>query len=91
MLRRLRRPLQAVFTRGLKMTEPAAAMPEVEVEVEVESNLEAVVARLRKAAGTNGPPPRLVAVSKTKPKELVIRAYRAGHRDFGENYVQVAH
>ncbi|KAJ9591005.1 hypothetical protein L9F63_027786, partial [Diploptera punctata] len=32
--------------------------------------------------------PRLVAVSKTKPKELIIAAYEAGHRNFGENYVQ---
>ncbi|KAK7863757.1 hypothetical protein R5R35_011158 [Gryllus longicercus] len=32
--------------------------------------------------------PRLVAVSKTKPKELVIAAYDAGQRHFGENYVQ---
>ena len=33
-------------------------------------------------------PPRLVAVSKTKPKELVLAAYAAGQRHFGENYVQ---
>ena len=33
-------------------------------------------------------PPRLVAVSKTKPKEMILEAYDAGHRDFGENYVQ---
>ena len=33
-------------------------------------------------------PPRLVAVSKTKPIEMIIEAYNAGHRDFGENYVQ---
>ncbi|XP_065351200.1 pyridoxal phosphate homeostasis protein [Cloeon dipterum] len=32
--------------------------------------------------------PRLVAVSKTKPNELVIAAYEAGQRHFGENYVQ---
>jgi len=32
--------------------------------------------------------PRLVAVSKTKPKEAIIEAYQAGHRVFGENYVQ---
>ena len=32
--------------------------------------------------------PRLVAVSKTKPKELIVEAYEAGHRHFGENYVQ---
>jgi uncharacterized pyridoxal phosphate-containing UPF0001 family protein len=32
---------------------------------------------------------RLVAVSKTKPVEAIQEAYDAGHRDFGENYVQV--
>lgn len=32
--------------------------------------------------------PRLVAVSKTKPAEAVREAYDAGHRVFGENYVQ---
>jgi len=32
-------------------------------------------------------PPRLVAVSKTKPKEAILEAYKAGHRVFGENYV----
>lgn len=33
-------------------------------------------------------PPRLVAVSKTKPKEMIIEAYEAGQRHFGENYIQ---
>jgi len=33
-------------------------------------------------------PPRLVAVSKTKPKEAVMEAYNAGQRVFGENYIQ---
>merc|ERR1712212_152131 len=33
-------------------------------------------------------PPRLVAVSKTKPKKDVIEAYNAGQRVFGENYIQ---
>lgn len=35
-------------------------------------------------------PPKvtLVAVSKTKPNELIMEAYEAGQRDFGENYVQ---
>lgn len=32
--------------------------------------------------------PRLVAVSKTKPKDMIIEAYSAGQRHFGENYVQ---
>ena len=30
----------------------------------------------------------LVAVSKTKPDDMIMEAYRAGHRDFGENKVQ---
>lgn len=30
----------------------------------------------------------LVAVSKTKPNSAIEEAYRAGHRDFGENKVQ---
>jgi hypothetical protein len=30
----------------------------------------------------------LVAVSKTKPDALILEAYEAGHRDFGENKVQ---
>eukprot|EP00238_Polyblepharides_amylifera_P001337 CAMPEP_0196571610 /NCGR_PEP_ID=MMETSP1081-20130531/1769_1 /TAXON_ID=36882 /ORGANISM="Pyramimonas amylifera, Strain CCMP720" /LENGTH=234 /DNA_ID=CAMNT_0041888627 /DNA_START=151 /DNA_END=855 /DNA_ORIENTATION=- len=33
-------------------------------------------------------PPRLVAVSKTKPLEMLLEAYEAGQRSFGENYVQ---
>jgi pyridoxal phosphate enzyme (YggS family) len=31
---------------------------------------------------------RLVAVSKTKPPELILEAYEAGHRLFGENKAQ---
>jgi len=31
---------------------------------------------------------RLVAVSKTKTAEDILALYAAGHRDFGENYVQ---
>ncbi len=30
----------------------------------------------------------LVAVSKTKPVEIIYQAYHCGHRDFGENKVQ---
>lgn len=33
--------------------------------------------------------PRLVAVSKTKPAEMVMDAYSHGQRSFGENYVSV--
>lgn len=31
---------------------------------------------------------RLIAISKTKPNELLLMAYQAGQRDFGENKVQ---
>lgn len=34
-------------------------------------------------------PPRLVAVSKTKPPEMIVEAYKQGQRNFGENYVSV--
>lgn len=46
--------------------------------------------RLAEAAegSSNSSAPRLVAVSKTKPNELILEAYDAGQRDFGENYVQ---
>jgi len=30
----------------------------------------------------------LVAVSKTKPNNVILEAYNAGQKDFGENYVQ---
>eukprot|EP00771_Trimastix_marina_P003331 gnl/Trimastix_PCT/4572.p1 GENE.gnl/Trimastix_PCT/4572~~gnl/Trimastix_PCT/4572.p1 ORF type:complete len:246 (-),score=15.33 gnl/Trimastix_PCT/4572:39-776(-) len=33
-------------------------------------------------------PPRLVAISKTKPNSYIMSAYESGHRCFGENYVQ---
>ncbi|MDW3210981.1 MAG: YggS family pyridoxal phosphate-dependent enzyme [Reichenbachiella sp.] len=35
-----------------------------------------------------GSPAKLIAVSKTKPNELIVEAYENGHRAFGENKVQ---
>lgn len=32
--------------------------------------------------------PLLVAASKLKPPEIIVEAYEAGQRHFGENYVQ---
>ncbi len=37
---------------------------------------------------TEGKGATLVAVSKTKPVELIMELYEMGHRDFGENRVQ---
>ena len=64
------------------------------VRMSVTENLVLISSRVsaafaaKSAAGPADIPPRLVAVSKTKPKELIIEAYAAGHRHFGENYIQ---
>lgn len=52
--------------------------------------LKEVADRVQLASSKTGrtKPARLVAVSKTKPVEAVQEAYNAGHRTFGENYVQ---
>ncbi|XP_039061035.1 pyridoxal phosphate homeostasis protein-like isoform X1 [Hibiscus syriacus] len=53
--------------------------------------LRSVILRVRKAAERAGTQPervRVVAVSKTKPESLIRQVYDAGHRCFGENYVQ---
>uniref|UniRef100_A0A1D1ZCG0 Pyridoxal phosphate homeostasis protein n=1 Tax=Anthurium amnicola TaxID=1678845 RepID=A0A1D1ZCG0_9ARAE len=66
-----------------------AATPAVEgVAV---SALRSVLQRVQQAAERSGRPAervRVVAVSKTKPVSLVQQVYDAGHRCFGENYVQ---
>ncbi|XP_047105060.1 pyridoxal phosphate homeostasis protein-like [Schistocerca piceifrons] len=62
-------------------------------ELDIAKNLGVILNKVRAAAERRPPEykthePRLVAVSKTKPKELVIAAYENGQRHFGENYVQ---
>ena len=47
-----------------------------------------VAASTRSTARASTSPARLVAVSKTKPVEQLRECYDAGHRCFGENYVQ---
>jgi len=57
----------------------------------IQARLASVQARIRRAAGSCGREPeeiRLLAVSKTHPVDMVIAAFRAGHRLFGENYAQ---
>lgn len=56
-------------------------------------NLAAVRTRIAAAAGRAGRDPKdilLVAVSKTQPPAAVAAAWAAGHREFGENYLQDA-
>jgi pyridoxal phosphate enzyme (YggS family) len=43
---------------------------------------------LKSIIDTLPPDVTLVAVSKTKPNEMILQAYEAGQKDFGENYVQ---
>lgn len=53
--------------------------------------LRSVIQRVHQAAERSGRGPdrvRIVAVSKTKPVSLLRQVYDAGHRCFGENYVQ---
>jgi pyridoxal phosphate enzyme (YggS family) len=60
---------------------------------EIPARLAAVQQRIWQAAAESGRKPddiTLLAVSKTKPVEAVLAAYRAGQRAFGENYLQDA-
>ncbi len=56
-------------------------------------NLDAVRARIARAARAHGRDPDsvlLLAVAKKKSADDIRRAYRLGQRDFGENYLQEA-
>jgi len=59
----------------------------------IDDNLRKVTARITQAALSAHRDPRsvrLIAVSKTQPAAALERAYHAGQRCFGENYVQEA-
>lgn len=52
------------------------------MDIDIKKNIEAFLKSLE------GKKTRLIAVSKTKPVEMIRAAYEAGQRDFGENKVQ---
>lgn len=57
----------------------------------VKENLLIVQSRIEEACRRSGRDPKevtLIAVSKTKPADMIIDAYESGIRDFGENKVQ---
>lgn len=57
----------------------------------LQENFRQVEENIRKACERAGRDPKevtLIAVSKTKPVEMIREAYEAGVRDFGENKVQ---
>ncbi|XP_031286562.1 pyridoxal phosphate homeostasis protein-like [Pistacia vera] len=67
------------------------AAPAVEGAAVAVTALRSVLLRVRQAAERSGHRPeriRVVGVSKTKPVSLIRQVYDAGHRCFGENYVQ---
>jgi len=60
-------------------------------KIDISSNLEEVrtnIANVVSKEEISTKQVQLVAVSKTKPMELLLQAYEAGQRVFGENYVQ---
>jgi pyridoxal phosphate enzyme (YggS family) len=60
---------------------------------EIARRLHEVRERIAQAARRSARPPdaiRLLLASKTQPPEAIRAAYRAGARDFGENYIQEA-
>lgn len=57
----------------------------------LKENYENVLENIKKACEKSGRDPKevtLIAVSKTKPVEMLNEVYEAGSRDFGENKVQ---
>ena len=49
-----------------------------------------LLVQLQQQGNSEASPAKLVAVSKTRPAEEVMALYKAGQRDFGENYLQEA-
>ncbi len=61
--------------------------------MQIKTNIDTILQKIQQAAADCGRAPEditLIAVSKRKPAELVQNAIDAGHRDFGENYIQEA-
>ena len=61
------------------------------METNIALNIENVKKNIEQACLRSGRNPKdvtLIAVSKTKPNEMLMDAYNAGIRTFGENYVQ---
>jgi len=62
-------------------------------EIDIKGGVRAILQRIDEAYAQRpkdiqAPKPCLVAVSKTKPIQLILDAYSVGQRHFGENYVK---
>ena len=81
----------AVRGSGAAGVQPSEIL--AERAVDVTARLKAVAARIASAETDAGRKPgsvELVAVAKTHPAEIVLKAVQAGHRAYGENRVQEA-
>ncbi|WDP86139.1 MAG: YggS family pyridoxal phosphate-dependent enzyme [Desulfobacter sp.] len=59
----------------------------------IKTNIDQIYGKIAQAASTCGRDPKkitLIGVSKRKPVSLINQAIEAGHKDFGENYIQEA-
>ena len=54
---------------------------------DIAPSLQVVTENVKKTVTNGRPIPRVVAVSKTNSVEDIVTAYKAGQRNFGENYV----
>jgi len=78
---------------GVLERKPAEEGQEIETDMAdslVRENLRIVRDRIclaAETAGRSGDDVRLVAVSKSRPVDLIIQAYQCGHKFFGENRV----
>eukprot|EP00117_Sycon_ciliatum_P002252 scpid21548/ scgid7566/ Proline synthase co-transcribed bacterial homolog protein len=95
------RVVQLICVHPFSMEEVSAAActsvassAQATAEVSVGDALKSVLDRIQRATKEHKDnrrslsAPQLVAVSKTKPVELILEAYQAGQRHFGENYVK---
>jgi hypothetical protein len=71
-----------------KMSVSSAPKASPERCSELSQSLSEINQRVQAAARSRQSAPTLVAVSKYKPASDIAACYDAGHRDFGENYVQ---
>eukprot|EP00262_Sarcandra_glabra_P017745 TRINITY_DN6178_c0_g1_i1.p1 TRINITY_DN6178_c0_g1~~TRINITY_DN6178_c0_g1_i1.p1 ORF type:complete len:275 (+),score=26.25 TRINITY_DN6178_c0_g1_i1:146-970(+) len=80
-----------LFSDRIQRCQFSRRYQEIAMEGTTFTALRSVLHRVQQAAERAGRLPsdvRVVAVSKTKPVSLIRQVYDAGHRSFGENYVQ---
>ena len=83
----IRSPLMGLTRLVSRMSSTLASTSSTR-SAEVQQQLAEIKSRVQQIAGSRDREPTLVAVSKYKPASDIQACYDAGHRHFGENYVQ---